>query len=37
MKGVAAIVTLSSTGRNSLLIPRISSGLPIFALSRLKP
>ncbi len=34
MKGVAAIVTLSSTGRTPLLMSRISSGLPIFALSR---
>lgn len=34
MKGVAAIVTLTSTGRTPLLMSRISSGLPIFALSR---
>nr|PRJ11823.1 Pyruvate kinase II [Haemophilus influenzae] len=34
MKGVAAIVTLTSSGRTPLLMSRISSGLPIFALSR---
>ena len=34
MKGVVAIVTLTSTGRTPLLMSRISSGLPIFALSR---
>ncbi|CWW40537.1 TPA: pyruvate kinase [Haemophilus influenzae] len=34
MKGVAAIVTLTSTGHTPLLMSRISSGLPIFALSR---
>ena len=34
MKGVAAIITLTHTGRTALLMSRISSGLPIFALSR---
>ena len=34
MKGVAAIIAMSSTGRTPLLMSRISSGLPIFALSR---
>ncbi len=34
MEGVAAIVTLTSSGRTPLLMSRISSGLPIFALSR---
>ncbi|NBI12553.1 pyruvate kinase [[Haemophilus] felis] len=34
MKGVAAIIALTSSGRTALLMSRISSGLPIFALSR---
>jgi len=34
MKGVAAIITMTSSGRTPLLMSRISSGLPIFALSR---
>ena len=34
MKGVSAIITLTHSGRTPLLMSRISSGLPIFALSR---
>ena len=34
MKGVSAIIAMSSSGRTPLLMSRISSGLPIFALSR---
>ncbi|OOF66173.1 pyruvate kinase [Rodentibacter sp. Ppn85] len=34
MKGITAIITLTHTGRTALLMSRISSGLPIFALSR---
>lgn len=34
MKGVAAIIAMTSTGRTARLMSRISSGLPIFALSR---
>lgn len=34
MKGVAAIITLTNSGRTARLMSRISSGLPIFALSR---
>lgn len=34
MPGVAAIVAMTSTGRTARLMSRISSGLPIFALSR---
>ena len=34
MKGVTAIIAMSSSGRTPLLMSRISSGLPIFALSR---
>ncbi|PVX40476.1 pyruvate kinase [Pasteurella langaaensis DSM 22999] len=34
MKGVAAIIALTSSGRTARLMSRISSGLPIFALSR---
>lgn len=34
MKGVAAIISMTSSGRTPLLMSRISSGLPIFALSR---
>ena len=34
--GIAAIITLSHSGRTPLLMSRISSGLPIFALSRVQ-
>ena len=34
IKGVSAIIAMSSSGRTPLLMSRISSGLPIFALSR---
>ncbi|AWX15434.1 pyruvate kinase [Mergibacter septicus] len=34
MKGVAAIIAMTSTGLTARLMSRISSGLPIFALSR---
>ncbi|MGF7454172.1 pyruvate kinase [Pasteurella bettyae] len=34
MEGVAAIIALTSTGSTARLMSRISSGLPIFALSR---
>ena len=34
MKGVAAIITMTSSGSTPLLMSRISSGLPIFAISR---
>lgn len=34
MKGVATIIAMTHTGRTALLMSRISSGLPIFALSR---
>lgn len=34
MKGVAAIIAMTSTGQTVQLMSRISSGLPIFALSR---
>lgn len=34
MKGVSAIIAMTSSGRTPLLMSRISSGLPIFALSR---
>ena len=34
MKGVAAIITMTSEGNTPLLMSRISSGLPIFAVSR---
>ncbi|TYA24889.1 pyruvate kinase [Aggregatibacter actinomycetemcomitans] len=34
MKGVTAIIAMTSSGRTPLLMSRISSGLPIFALSR---
>lgn len=34
MKGVAAIIAMTNSGRTARLMSRISSGLPIFALSR---
>ncbi|ARU65155.1 pyruvate kinase [Histophilus somni] len=34
MKGVAAIIAMTSSGHTAKLMSRISSGLPIFALSR---
>ncbi len=34
LKGVSAIITLTESGRTPLMMSRISSGLPIFALSR---
>ena len=34
MKGVAAIIAMTNTGHTAQLMSRISSGLPIFALSR---
>ncbi|QLB13182.1 pyruvate kinase [Bisgaardia hudsonensis] len=34
MKGISAIVSMTNSGRTPLLMSRISSGLPIFALSR---
>lgn len=34
LKGVRAIIAMTSSGRTALLMSRISSGLPIFALSR---
>jgi pyruvate kinase len=34
MKGIAAMVTLTESGRTSLMMSRLSSGLPIYALSR---
>ncbi|MCI7479732.1 pyruvate kinase [[Pasteurella] aerogenes] len=36
MKGVAAIISMTHSGRTPLLMSRISSGLPIFALSRVQ-
>ncbi|MFY1026485.1 pyruvate kinase [Actinobacillus seminis] len=36
MKGVAAIISMTHSGRTPLLMSRISSGLPIFALSRIQ-
>lgn len=36
LNGIAAIITLSHSGRTPLLMSRISSGLPIFALSRVQ-
>jgi len=36
LSGIAAIITLSHSGRTPLLMSRISSGLPIFALSRVQ-
>lgn len=34
LKGVSAIIAMTSSGRTALLMSRVSSGLPIFALSR---
>lgn len=34
LKGVSAIITMTESGRTPLMMSRISSGLPIFALSR---
>ncbi|CAH0539283.1 pyruvate kinase [Vibrio marisflavi] len=34
MKGVKAVITLTESGRTALMMSRLSSGLPIFALSR---
>ncbi|WP_395479690.1 pyruvate kinase [Candidatus Curculioniphilus buchneri] len=34
LKGVSAIVAMTESGRTALIMSRISSGLPIFALSR---
>ncbi|CUX96631.1 pyruvate kinase [Candidatus Doolittlea endobia] len=34
LKGVAAIISMTESGRTALMMSRISSGLPIFALSR---
>ncbi len=34
MKGVKGIITLTESGRTALMMSRLSSGLPIFALSR---
>jgi pyruvate kinase len=34
LKGVTAIITMTESGRTALMTSRISSGLPIFALSR---
>lgn len=34
LKGVRALIAMTSSGRTALLMSRISSGLPIFALSR---
>ncbi|UAJ65309.1 pyruvate kinase [Candidatus Schneideria nysicola] len=34
LKGITAIISMTKTGRTSLIMSRISSGLPIFALSR---
>lgn len=34
MKGVTAMITLTESGRTSLMMSRLSSGLPIYALSR---
>jgi pyruvate kinase len=34
LKGVSAIITLTESGRTPLMMSRISSGLPIFAMSR---
>ncbi|WP_076585201.1 pyruvate kinase [Vibrio ostreicida] len=34
MKGVKGIITLTESGRTALMVSRLSSGLPIFALSR---
>ena len=34
LKGITAIITMTESGRTALMTSRISSGLPIFALSR---
>ncbi|TCW00024.1 pyruvate kinase [Biostraticola tofi] len=34
LKGVSAIISMTESGRTALIMSRISSGLPIFALSR---
>ncbi|WP_302184136.1 pyruvate kinase alpha/beta domain-containing protein, partial [Salmonella enterica] len=34
LKGVTAIITMTESGRTALMTTRISSGLPIFAMSR---
>lgn len=34
LKGVTAIITMTESGRTALMTSRISSGLPIFAMSR---
>ncbi|EFE23376.1 pyruvate kinase [Edwardsiella tarda ATCC 23685] len=34
LKGVAAIIAMTESGRTALMMSRISSGLPIFAMSR---
>ncbi|MGR3808040.1 pyruvate kinase [Pasteurella testudinis DSM 23072] len=34
LQGVSAIIAMTSSGRTALLMSRVSSGLPIFALSR---
>lgn len=34
LKGVAAIIAITESGRTALMMSRISSGLPIFAISR---
>lgn len=34
LKGVAAIIAMTESGRTALIMSRISSGLPIFAMSR---
>ncbi len=34
LKGITAIITMTESGRTALMTSRISSGLPIFGLSR---
>jgi len=34
LKGVTAIISMTESGRTALMLSRISSGLPIFAMSR---
>lgn len=34
LKGVTAIIAMTESGRTALMTSRISSGLPIFAMSR---
>jgi pyruvate kinase len=36
MRGVKGIITLTESGRTALMMSRLSSGLPIFALSRIR-